>query len=165
MLRKGDAEAFYALRQEALLASPLSFASSPDDDVAANADSVRVQLEQAPESVVFGAFEDRLVGSVGLYRDRHLKASHKAHLWGMYVTPELRRRSIGAELLRAAVAHAESMRGVDWVHLGVSVTAPGAQRLYESAGFRSWGTEADALRHAGRSAAEVYMALRLGGGG
>ena len=39
--------------------------------------------------------------------------------------------------------------------------APEARRLYERAGFVSWGTEPDALRHEGRSVSETNMSYRL----
>jgi RimJ/RimL family protein N-acetyltransferase len=101
------------------------------------------------------------VGTVGVFRDRHVKAAHKAHLWGMYVAPHQRRQGIAADLLQAALRHARTLPGVAYVYLSVSTAAPAAQRLYERAGFRVWGTEPDALRHAGQTAAEHHMTLRL----
>ena len=160
-LRDDDAEAYLELRREALLDSPLAFAASPSDDFAGSAVAVREQLRRAPEWVILGAFEDRLVGAVGLLRDRHLKASHKVHLWGMYVARGHRRRGIGAELLQAALGHARALPGVSWVHLSVSAAAPEARRLYQRAGFEVWGTEPEALRHDGQTVVEHHMALRL----
>jgi len=112
-----DAEAFLALRREGLIEAPLAFASSPEDDFASDAESVRKHLRRAPDSVILGAFRPGLVGSVGVYRDRHRKSSHKAHLWGMYVTPAERGRGVGQALLEAALRHAGSLPGVSWVHL------------------------------------------------
>ena len=45
------------------------------------------------------------------------------------------------------------------VMLGLGAAHP--VPLYESAGFVAWGSEPDALRHAGRSVNETRMALRL----
>jgi len=45
----------------------------------------------------------------------------------------------------------------------VTERAPEARRLYERAGFELWGTEPDALRHAGESVTEYHLALYLGG--
>jgi RimJ/RimL family protein N-acetyltransferase len=160
-LQAEDAEAYLNLRREALLESPLSFASSPEDDLASAVESVRELLQRAPGSVLIGAFDKNLIGSVGLYRDRHLKSSHKAHLWGMYVVPGSRRRGVGSEILDAAVRHARALQGVCWVHLCVTSAAPEARRLYERAGFRIWGTEPDALRHNGESVVDYHMALHL----
>jgi RimJ/RimL family protein N-acetyltransferase len=159
-----DAETFAAFRREALLESPLAFAASPTDDFVASPATIREQLRRAPEWVVLGAFEPAggLVGTVGLFRDHHVKSAHKAHLWGMYVTPNHRRHGVAADLLQAALRHARSLPGVAWVHLGVSAAAPGARRLYERAGFEVWGTEPEALRHEGQAVVEYHMALRVG---
>jgi ribosomal protein S18 acetylase RimI-like enzyme len=161
VLREEDAQAYTKLRREALLDAPLVFASSPVDDLSSDPEAVREQLRRAPEFVIIGAIENDLIGAVGVYRDRHLKSSHKAHLWGMYVVPSHRRRSVATELLDAAVRHARALPGVSWVHLSVTSAAPGAQRLYERAGFRVWGAEPDALSHGGQSVVEYHMALRL----
>ena len=161
-LRADDADAYVTIRSAALLDAPLAFAASPGDDIAASAAAVREQLGCAPESMIFGAFDPQLVGVVGLYRDRHQKAVHKVHVWGMYVAPSHRRRGIAASLVQAALDHARTLPGASWIHLAVSEAAPAAQRLYERAGFTVWGTEPEALRHDGRSVVEHHMALRLG---
>jgi RimJ/RimL family protein N-acetyltransferase len=164
VLAIADADAYFELRRESLREDPLAFASSPEDDIAASSEAVRELLARAPESVVIGAFEPDLIGAVGLYRDPHLKASHKAHLWGMYVTPASRRNGVASGLLAAALQHAAGLPGICWVHLGVSSAAPTAQRLYERAGFSTWGVEPDALRHNGQTAIEYHLAMRLESG-
>lgn len=156
-----DLDAYVALRREALLDTPLAFAASPADDFASSAEALRESMKKAPDWMLFGAFEERLIGSVGLFRDRHLKAAHKMHVWGMYVTPAHRGRGVAAALLAAAIAHARTVPGIDWIHLGVSEAAAAARRVYERAGFTIWGTEPDALRDGDRSVVEHRMALRL----
>lgn len=163
-MQKEDAEAFVALRKEALLDSPLSFASAPGDDVASDVEFVRRQTREGTGPRTFGAFEEAekaLVGSVALMRESHIKAAHKANIVGMYVTPSHRRSGVGAALLEAAVRHARGMSGIAWLHLSASESAEAALRLYRSAGFEVWGSEPDALRYAGQSVAEHHMALRL----
>ncbi|MHC4414913.1 MAG: GNAT family N-acetyltransferase [Planctomycetota bacterium] len=161
-LRDPDAEAYAALRREALLDAPLAFASSPTDDFASSPEAVREHLRRGPDSVILGAFRQGLVGVVGLYRDGHVKSSHKVHLWGMFVAPGHRRQGVATELLDAVLRHAAALPGVRWIHLSVSSAAPEARRLYEKAGFQIWGTEPEALRHHGRAVVEHHMALRLG---
>ena len=102
---------------------------------------------------------------MGIYRDRHLKARHKAHVWGMYVVPDHRRQGVGVALLEAILHHARMLRGVTWVHLSVSSAAPEARLLYERLGFEIWGTEPAALRHDGETVVEHHMALCLGRSG
>lgn len=160
-LTEADAEELVSLRRTSLLDVPLAFTSSPEDDVAASVENVLALLRGAPDQFVVGAFEPGLVGMAGLYRDPHAKASHRAHLWGMYVLPTHRGRGLGGALLRATLDHARSLPGVTRVHLSVSSAAPGARRLYEGSGFELWATEADALRQAGESATDYHMVLHL----
>jgi GNAT superfamily N-acetyltransferase len=165
MLREADADAFVGLRREALLDSPLSFTSSPEDARSIDAEGFRAQVRGAPQSVVLGAFADAdegdLVAMVGIHRDPHAKVAHKAHVWGMYVTPAWRGRGLGRQLLDAAIEHARTLDGVAWIMLGVAREAPAARSLYESAGFVAWGEEADAVRHQGAVTSVVHMALHL----
>ena len=132
----------------------------PDDDRSSSPEAV-VETLRDPESAIFGAFDRALVGSIGVYREPHLKAAHKAHVWGMYVAPAHRGRGVGAALLQAALDHARSLPGVSWVHLGVSSAAPAARHVYEAAGFEVWGAEPEALRHGGESIVEYHMARRI----
>ncbi|HEY0143439.1 MAG TPA: GNAT family N-acetyltransferase [Thermoanaerobaculia bacterium] len=160
-LTADDVEAYRRLRAESLREAPLAFAASPDDDAATQPDALRQSLANAPGWMLFGAFDgQQLVGAAGLLRETRQKAKHRAHLWGMYVTPSARGRGIGAMLLDAAVQHARAI-GIEWLHLGVTTAAPEAQRLYERAGFVRWGIEPDALRHQGTSVDDLRMALRL----
>jgi RimJ/RimL family protein N-acetyltransferase len=154
-LEERDLGAYAELRRHALAEAPLAFAASPETDVV-------VQIGKAPDWMLFGAFDDHLVGSVGLIRSRHPKAAHKMHLWGMYVLPTHRRQGIAALLLTAAIDHARSTPGVEWVQLGVTSDAVDARRVYDRAGFVTWGVEPDALRYSGRVVAEEHMALRVG---
>lgn len=160
-LRDKNAEEYIKIRREALLDSPLAFASSLEDDHSSNLEKIREYLQQGPDSVIFGAFIEELVGMAGLYRERHKKSSHKAHLWGMYVSPEHRRKGLGIQLVRAVINHAKTLPGVEYIHLSVSSAAPEAKHLYESVGFSIWGTESDALRYNNRAISEHHMVLRL----
>jgi RimJ/RimL family protein N-acetyltransferase len=160
-LTEDDLDAYVTLRREALLDAPLAFAASPEDDFASSQTELARQMKKAPDWVIFGAFAEGLIGTVGLIRDRHLKAAHKMHLWGMYVTPAARGKGVAAELLQAAIDHARATEGIEWIFLGVTAAAPAARRLYERAGFEIWGTEPDALRQGNQSVVEHRMALRL----
>jgi ribosomal protein S18 acetylase RimI-like enzyme len=160
-LRNGDVEAYARLRRESLLDSPLAFVASPADDVFSDEERVCEEIRRTPESVIIGAFRPVLVDAVGLYRDRLLKSSHKTHLWGLYVTPTHRRQGIASELLDAVLRHAATLPEVSWVHLKVSAATPGAQRFYERAGFRVWGTEPAGARYKGQTVADFHMAFCL----
>lgn len=160
-LGEDDLEAYVELRRRSLEEAPLAFAASPDGDFAGSVEALREPIRRAPDWMLFGAFDPELVGAAGLMRARHAKASHKMQVWGMYVAPSHRRRGLAAALLEAIVRHARSVPGVEWIQLGVTEAAGGARRVYERAGFVTWGREEDALRFGGRSVAEEYMAMRL----
>lgn len=161
-LESADAEAFTALRLESLRDEPLAFLSSPEDANAPSVDSVRARLAEGGDHATFGAFDPRLCGCVGIYRDTHRKARHKAFVWGLYVQPPARRRGIGEALVQAALGFARQL-GVSQVQLGVAVKAEAALHLYQSLGFEIWGTEPDAIRHGDQSVAEHHMVLFLSG--
>ena len=160
-LSAGDAEEVFELRRQALIDSPLAFLASPEDDVASSVESVRDLLSRGVNSPLFGACDTRLVGMVGLYRDKHVKAVHKVHLWGMYVRLESRRQGLGRQLLDATLDHAQGLGGVRLVHLSVSEAAADAKSLYERAGFQVWGIESEALCYNGQRMREFHMVLPL----
>lgn len=158
-LRPEDAAALVALRREALESHPLAFGASTDDDRALSLEFVRTSLAD-PEQAVFGCFEgEKLIGMVGVIRATRVKIRHKAHLWGMYVSPRAREKGAGRALLEAAIEQARAWPGVDQLHLGVTDAAVAARRLYEAAGFRIWGQEPRALQWEGRFVDEFHLVL------
>lgn len=159
-LTPDDAPAYVELRAVVLAREPLSFMASPEDDLGLQLDQMRARLADA-EAAVFGAFAPGLVGVVGVSRRTPRKASHKAGVWGMFVLAEFRGGGIGRRLLSAAIAHARTMPDVAQISLSVSEVAPAARHLYESLGFRVWGTEPRSLCHEGRTADEHHLALAL----
>jgi ribosomal protein S18 acetylase RimI-like enzyme len=153
-----DAGAYQLLRREALEDAPFAFGSSPEDDRARSIDFVRAMLAD-PDQRICGAFVPHLAGIVGIYRDRHAKSAHKAHLWGLYVQPAQRGAGLGRALVESALEFARSLDGVTQVHLSVSDEAPSAAALYRLLGFVTWGIEPAALRVGGHDIAEHHMVL------
>ena len=160
-----DDAAFMALRREAVAAEPFAFEASPEDDFALDSDFVRRQLGASfaeSGSVVVGAFEaDRLVGMIGLFREREVKLRHKARLWGFYVRPAHRGRGLGGALLEAALGLARQLPGVERVRLSVTAPSEAAVRLYERLGFIAFGRERRALWVGGSYVDELHMVLVL----
>jgi len=160
-----DAEAWAVLRREALERYPLAFGATLRD-VGQLAEMVRERLASPEYSAVFGAFDAAsLVGIVGIVREERTKERHKSVIWGMYVTPQHRRRGVGESLLHAAIRQAQTWKGVEQVSLSVTETAPEAKRLYERNGFQLWGREPRALHWEGRYVDEIHMVLDLGKNG
>jgi ribosomal protein S18 acetylase RimI-like enzyme len=161
VLGPADAVALFRLRRQALLEAPEAFLASPEDDLASSEAAVREQLGRGPESVVFGAMAEHVVGMLGVRRAQRLKTAHKVDLWGMFVDTTWRSQGLGERLLRAALAHCRTLSGVASVHLGVSESAQAAKRLYERVGFTVWAVEPDAMRYRGKSIAEHHLALSV----
>jgi ribosomal protein S18 acetylase RimI-like enzyme len=161
-LRPEDATALVALRRQALESHPLAFSASVDDDRGLSLELVRTDLADDQEQAAFGHFDaGHLTGMVGVVRESRVKRRHRAHVWGMYVAPNVRRRGVGRALLAAAVARARAWPGVDQVHLSVTDDAGPAMRLYTAAGFRSWGREPRALQWEGRFVDDYHLVLEL----
>lgn len=146
-LDAGDAVAFRALRMRGLIECPLAFAASPEDEAGEPDDAVAARLADRSNGAVYGAFsvDGRLLGVVGLGRERMRKLAHKAVLWGMYVAPEARRHGVARALVSHLLAEAAALPGVRQVTLGVHAGNHGARALYESLGFVAWGTEPAAM--------------------
>jgi RimJ/RimL family protein N-acetyltransferase len=158
-----DAPAFHALRREALEAHPLAFGSSPDDDRFRALEEATEALKPADDRAVHGAFGDdgALIGMGGVRRDARIKSRHIAFIWGMYVAPAGRGHGAGGRLLEALIAQARIWPGVVMIEISVTEAAAPALRLYETAGFRAWGTEPRSLCWEGRYVDQVFMTMDL----
>lgn len=161
-LNPSDADAFQALRLYALKESPTAFASSHDEEAEVSNDVLQSRLTANPDRAVLGAFvSGQLSAMVGLRRETARKASHKAVLWGLYVSPSYRGHGLGRSVLAELLAQARSMPGVMQLNLTVNSTNSAAITLYESVGFEVYGHERRALIVAGVPFDELYMSLHL----
>ncbi|MCP2023168.1 N-acetyltransferase family protein [Pseudomonas laurylsulfatiphila] len=97
--------------------------------------------------VVLGAFEDgRLAGIVGLAFEPREKARHKVTLFGMYVSPTVRQRGLGYQLVQAALIEAQHHAGLRLIQLTVTAGNDAAFNLYRRCGFVQFGLEPMAVR-------------------
>ena len=165
ILQSEDTEEYRRLRLEALKGDPRAFSSSVEEHQALSVDEVKRRLSPIAESsFVVGAFDDgRLMGTAGFYRETGPKVRHKGHVWGVYVTPSLRGRSIGRSMLKMLLEQAGGIAGVEQILISVTRTQAEAVGLYRSMGFQTFGCEPRALKVAGRYVDEEYMVLFLPG--
>jgi len=118
----------------------------------------RVSDEPSPEQRVLGAFVDgQLVGVAGLAFENRERTRHKATLFGMFVLPEFRGEGVARRLVDGVLAEARSRAGTQLVRLTVTESNGPAIELYESCGFRPFGTEPLALRVGERFVAKIHM--------
>ena len=103
--------------------------------MAASAEAVRDRLRQGPGWVILGAFQDGLVGAVGLMRDRSVKAK----VLVLAVMPQFEGRGIDKTLLSLAVNWLRSFKPTR-IWLGAS-SDPGTRShgFYRALGWRPVG--------------------------
>jgi ribosomal protein S18 acetylase RimI-like enzyme len=130
-----EAEAFRALRLEALHDHPADFGSDWESEREQPLAHFAAQLA---DNHVMGAFVGgELAGLVCLLFYPKLKERHRAYIWGVYVGPRGRGRGVAGPLLDAALAVA--FERVSQVELNVRVGNTAAERLYLSRGFVACG--------------------------
>lgn len=146
-----DAPSFQLLCLAGLKESPASFASSYEEEVDWLADRIEGQLVRSDDHCVFGAFEGaRLVAIAGFRRENMRNLSHKAFLWGVYVTPDMRGQGAGRTLVTEVIAFARAAAGITQVNLTVNADNDAAVLLYTSVGFKQFGLETGAMVVDGR---------------
>ncbi|MCA2918585.1 MAG: GNAT family N-acetyltransferase [Microcystis sp. M015S1] len=161
-LTPDDAGLFQAFRLEALKNAPTAFGSSYEEEVEFPASVIEGRLAVKPDRGPFGAFHgDELIGLVALGRENLKKLSHKALVWGMYVKPEHRGGGVARSLLLELLSFARSVPGISQVNLCVNAENSGAVRLYESVGFKVFGTEPHAMQIEGIFYGELHMSLQF----
>ncbi len=164
-LTPDDSARLRVLRAEALVTSPWSFGSAPGDDRFESDDFTRAHLAD-PNNAIF-AIEDTvdpakpLLAMAGLMGPTRAKQPHIAGIWGVYTSPNARRRGCARAVMHAAIDHARAWPAVTRIYLSVSERNPGPRALYESLGFSTWGIEPDAIRINHESANERHMNLTL----
>lgn len=153
-LTRDDVDAYRAIRLEALTNHPESYGSSPERFVATTTESL---IDMLSRMAFFGAFTaaGELAGITAYGRDDGERERHRGWLFQVYVKPALRGTGAALALLDAAVEHARTE--VIQVHLMVGAHNTPAIRLYEKAGFRTYGTDPRCLYVNGRYIDEHMM--------
>ena len=145
-----DASAFQSLRLRGLQECPEAFASSYEEEVEAPLIEIEKRLIPQKDSVIFGAFQDlTLCALVGLQRERLRKMAHKSFIWGVYVSPEVRGKGVGTQILQHALHYAATVQETRQVNLGVNTQNTAAVALYKKLGFVQYGLERAYLLLAG----------------
>ena len=161
-LTAADAEAFWNLRMDGLKRDPEAFQETAAEHKSKGGAISREGLAAENADFVVGAFvKGVLVGSVGFQREIGEKVQHKGFIWGLYVMPIWRQKGIARQMLAFLIDRAKAMSGLEQLHLRLSESQYEARKLYESLGFRFYGTEPRALRVGTRYFAEHLMILQF----
>ena len=155
-----DADAYRPIRLQALHEQPPAFGALPEEEPGLA--EIATRLTATKDRTFFGAFHDgKLVGILrcSLYSAPNEK--HRAYLAGLYILPELRRQGYGRALVHEALKHAATLPGLRRVNLTVVTVQEAAIRLYDSFGFRIYGTDVEAFTSAGILYDEHLMTLRI----
>jgi len=160
-----DASLFRELRLYALQESPIAFTSDYQKNLSYPPEYWEETLTMhADESTIFLAeHEGQLIGMAGISRGNSPKTRHGAWIWGVFVRPEWRGLHIAEELIHCCFTWAKT-RKIILVKLGVTASNISAFRCYERCGFRTYGTEPQAVFYDGKYFDEYLMSCLLDNG-
>lgn len=143
-LTPNDATAYRAIRLEALQTDPDAFGARHEHE-AAQPHSVFV-ARLATSTIVAAEAVGTLVGMAALKRHEATGETHKAFVWGVFVSPAWRRHGLSRSLMTALLD--EASPPIEHLTLTVAAGNVPAQSLYESLGFRTYGIEPRAYKTA-----------------
>ncbi len=144
-----DAEAISEIRSSVLKSDPDTFSISIEEENRGSIETLKNVLatyHSAHDRAVFGAFDNTLIGMIGVERFQGDYTKHKARIWGLCVVQSHRKQGVATALITQSIELAERLNGVEKMVLDVTGVAADALQLYKRFGFSIIGTEINALK-------------------
>jgi ribosomal protein S18 acetylase RimI-like enzyme len=163
-IQRGQADAFWKLRLEALKNHPEAFGSSYEEQVHTPMSEVESRINEEPDNYILGAFTEagELVGMAGFRREQGMKVRHKGMVWGVYVSSTHRGQGIAKMLMQEILRRGKEIEGLRLIQLTVVTANTAAAAWYKGLGFVSYGLEKEALMVQGKAYDEEMMVYFLG---
>ena len=166
-LAEADLAAYKVLRDHVLAHHAEAFTSDAATEATRTAQSYSARLGSSANDTDADGFSlgawrgDRLVGAITCERDPRSKVRHVGHIVGMMVTTDEQGQGVGRALLAALIERASADAELHQLTLSVTSSNERAVRMYERAGFTSYGSLPRAIRVAGRFFDKQLMHLEL----
>jgi GNAT superfamily N-acetyltransferase len=159
--RVEDATALRELRLEALQNRPIAFASDYEEESLYPLSRTEEQLRDQSINATFVAVAaSKLVGMTGIGQYRHTKEKHNGIIWGVYVQPSWRGKTISGQMIEACLDWARG-HSIKFVRLGVAAVNTSALNSYIRAEFRVYGVEPQILFYEGVYYDELLMVREI----
>ena len=160
-LVEADAPAFRDIRLRSLREHPDMYGSTPEEW----GEELEIYRDRIVACPTMGAFDgDALVGMaiLGVVGRDRAKTRHKVEVWSVYTAPEARGRGVARRMMGLLLDEARR-RGYEAAMLTVASHNAAARGLYESLGFRRYGTEPKHVKLAdGRYVDDDLMQIDFG---
>lgn len=155
-----DAQAFSDLRREVTAVNAVPMGLTLREELARPLEGFRTQLAAPLLNAVFGAVvAGELAATAAVSRAGQFGSSdHKMVMWGVFTSPQFRRRGFSRVVVEKALRHAFDS-GARRVNLQVYLPNDAALSLYRSMGFEVYGTEIEAVCLDGTYHDGVHMTL------
>ena len=140
--------------------NPEAFGSTYEREAQFSLNFVSERLKPTKDKFVLGAFDcnNQLVGIVTFMRENN---SPIGNVYGMYISPEERRKGVGKLLMIELINKAKNCEGLKRINLKVVSNNYSAIKLYQSLGFEVYGVEINAINYKGQFFDEDLMVFKI----